>query len=746
MGVFRPTNAPPIFEGMLPTSLREDARTKSSMNRIFAGLAALAILIHTGLAAELNRVQAARIANVVGQILQQAHFRQQRLDDHVSSMFLTNYLNALDYNHMIFLQSDVDSFRGKYATKLDDALRNGDVNPAFQIFQVYLERLTERNILVQKLLKQEFDYTEDESFIAQRNKEPWPEDDAASAKLWRQRIKYELLQARLAKEKAEETIGLISRRYNRLEKTMTELDTSDVLQTYLTALAHAYDPHSDYMSPSEATNFDIQHISLSLSGIGAQLIWDDGYTKIRELIPGGPAALSNQLRPGDKIVAVAQAEGEPVDVVEMPLSKVVDMIRGKKGTEVRLTVVPAKNPDNKKVISLTRDEIKFKEQFAKARVYDFTGEDGKKERVGVVTLPQFYDNCADHVKTLINRLKKEGVDSLVLDLRRNGGGILDEAVELTGLFIKTGPVVQVKEPKREPHVLEDKNSNVVWSGPLVVAVGKLSASASEIVAAALQDHGRALIVGDQSTHGKGTVQQVLALESIITDRRQVPSPGKLKLTVSKFYRIDGGSTQKQGLTPDVILPSLYDYLDIGEASLDNSLPPDRTTPAEFTPQDQVKPFVSELQANSKARVATSKDFAYVLEDIEQVKKRKEDKAISLNEKKRIAEKDEDKARTEARKKERLSRTKNTNIIWDLDLDMVEAEQPLKAYTGEKKDEYALSQKKTPEPDEEDEAEESETDPLIDAHLDETLQILRDYKAALSGKAGKQAASVTTKKE
>lgn len=713
------------------------------MNRIFAGLVALALLIPNVLGAELNRVQAARIANVVGQILQQAHFRQARLDDHISSMFLTNYLNALDYNHMIFLQSDVDSFRAKYATKLDDALRSGEVNAAFQIFSVYLERLAERNILVQKLLKQEFDFTEDESFIAQRNKEPWPEDDAAAAKLWRQRIKYELLQARLAKEKPDETIGLISRRYNRLEKTMTESETTDILEIFLGALARAYDPHSDYMSPREATNFDITHISLSLSGIGAQLIADDGYTKIRELIPGGPAAISNQLKPGDKIVAVAQGEGEAVDVVEMPLNKVVDLIRGKKGTEVRLTVVPAKNPDSKKVISLVRDEIKFKESFAKARVYDFPADDGKTERVGVITLPQFYDNCADHVKTLINRLKMEGVDSLVLDLRRNGGGILDEAVELTGLFIKKGPVVQVKEPKREAIVLEDKNSGVAWSGPLVVAVGKLSASASEIVAAALQDHGRALVVGDQSTHGKGTVQQVLALESIITDRRQVPSPGKLKLTVSKFYRIDGGSTQKQGLTPDIVLPSIYDYLEIGEGSLENALPPDRIAKADYNQQDQVKAYVSELQAASKARIATSKDFAYLLEDIEQVKKRKEDKAISLNEAKRIAEKDEDKARADARKKERQSRTKSTGNIWELDLDMVEAEKPLQPYTGEKPDEYALSQKTTPE-EGEDEEEESGADPLVDPHLEETLNITRDYRAALMGKAGKQTAGTAQK--
>jgi carboxyl-terminal processing protease len=735
-----------VFQPPQPTGGDRAAgrlRKEIRMNRLIAGLFALAVFVQTGLGAEVTRVQANRIGNVVGRVLEQAHFRQAPLSDTISGQFLTNYLNALDYNHMIFLQSDVDTFKAKYTTKLDDALRAGDVSPAFQIYQVYLDRLAERNILVQKLLKQEFDFSEDETFIPGRNKEPWPKDDAEAAKLWRQRVKFELLQSKLANEKPEETIGLISRRYNRLEKTWSEFDTGDILQIYLSALAHAYDPHSDYMSPSEAQNFNITHISLSLSGIGAQLVWEDGYTKIRELIPGGPAALSKQLRPGDKIVAVAQAEGEAVDVIEMRLNKVVDMIRGKKGTEVRLTVVPAKDPDTKKVISLVRDEIKFKEQFAKAKVYDYTTEDGEKQRIGVITLPQFYDNCAQHIEKLIERLKTDEVNSIVLDLRRNGGGILDEAIELTGLFIKKGPVVQVKEPRKDATVLEDRKGEVAWDGPLVVAVGKLSASASEIVAAALQDYGRALIVGDQSTHGKGTVQQVLPLEQIIQDRRQVPNPGNLKLTVSKFYRIAGNSTQRQGLTPDIVLPSIYDHLDIGEASLDNALPPDQTTPATYSAMDLVKPYLTELEANSKARVAANKDFAYIIEDIEQVKKRKDDKAVSLNEQKRLAEKEEDKARTDSRKKERASRTKSAAQIYELDLDMVAAETPLRVFTGEKtKEEAELVQAAPPVTDGE-EVEDPETNPLVDPHLDETLQIMRDYMAALANKGRKP---VVTKKD
>jgi len=492
------------------------------------------------------------------------------------------------------------------------------------------------------------------------------------------------------------------------------------------------------MSPSEAANFDIQHISLSLTGIGAQLVWEDGNTKIKDLIPGGPAALSKQLRPSDKIIAVAQGSEEPVDVVEMPLKKVVDMIRGKKGTEVRLTVVPAKSPDTKKVITLIRDEIKFKEQFAKARVYDYTDAEGVAQKIGVVTLPQFYDNCASHVETLIERLKKENISALVLDLRRNGGGILDEADQHTGLNIKKGPVVQVKEPRREATVLNDGSSKVAWDGPLVVAVGKLSASASEIVAGALQDYGIAVVVGDQSTHGKGTVQQVLSLETVV-QKSSVENPGKLKMTVSKFYRVSGSTTQKQGVTPDIILPSIYDYLDIGEAALDNPLPADQTTPANYTPVDQVKPFLSELQAASKVRVSQSKDFGYLLEDIEDVKKRKEEKTISLNEKVRIEEREEDKARIEKRKKERAARTKPSSHIFELDLDMAMANQPLQPFNPNKAKEEAELTQAAPATGEGAELDgediESENDPLVDPHLDETIEITRHYLALLA-KGGK----------
>ena len=385
------------------------------MNRILAGILSLAfflsfpVRIEAAKTESLNQLQAGRVAFYVGEILKRLHYRQSPLDDKVSGMFLTNYLNALDYTHMIFLQSDVDEFTEKYATRLDDRIESGVVTPAFEIYDRYMERLTERNILVQKMLKQEFDFTEHESFTPSRHDQPWPKDDAEAARLWRQRIKYDLLQARLSKEKDEDALQRISRRYQLLEKTMSDFDRTDILQMYLTSLAQAYDPHSDYMSPQEAENFNITHITLSLVGIGAQLVWEDGYTKIKELLPEGPAAKSKLLMPGDKIVAVAQGDEEPVDVIEMRLNKVVEMIRGKKGTEVRLTIIPAKNPETRQVISIIRNEVKFQDALAQARVFELKDEDGQTQRLGVINLPQFYDNCAAHVETLINSLKKENV-------------------------------------------------------------------------------------------------------------------------------------------------------------------------------------------------------------------------------------------------------------------------------------------------------------------------------------------------
>lgn len=697
---------------------------------------------------ELTMEESGQIANVVGRVLEQLHFRQAHLNDEMSATFLRNYLNALDYTHMILLQTDVDEFEKKFKHRLDDYVLKGDVAPAFEIFDRYLERLSAVQLLVQKLAPQEFDFSTGEEFQPDRNKLPWPADDLERAKLWKQRIKYELLAGRLTKEKPETTRDNISRRYTRMERTMKEFEKPDILQSYLTALARAYDPHSDYMSPAEAVNFDIHNIKLSLTGIGAQLIWKDGYTEIKELVPGGPADLGKELKPGDRIIAVAQGESEAVDVIDLRLDKVVNLIRGEKGTEVRLTLIPAADPEGRKIIRITRDEVKLREQFAKARVYDMPLDGGRSLRLGVVNLPQFYDGCADHVNTLIERLKKENIEGLVLDLRRNGGGILEEAVRLTGLFIRRGPVVQVKEPTPKPMVLMDRNPRQSYDGPLIVLVSKLSASASEIVAAALQDYGRAIIVGDQTTHGKGTVQQVLALENIIS-QKGFPNPGKLKLTVSKFYRIAGGTTQKEGVIPDVILPSLFDYMDIGEASLENCLPANKIKPADYTAVANLLPFLAPLKDSSHARVMKEQEFAYLQEDIQQVKRRQENKLVSLNEQKRKDEIDQNKARAESRKKERAARPPSLAKVYDLDLKSVEDNLPLalvepravearKTLAGGvaiKSDSANLAAGTNPkvESGKEGDSGDPEADildldkePEHDAHLDEGLHILIDY--------------------
>jgi carboxyl-terminal processing protease len=714
------------------------------MKLLFQGFLAVVILAAgpASRAVDFTMQQSARIAYHVGQVLENLHYRRAPIDDTISEKFLKNYLDTLDYNHLIFLKSDVDEFNAAYGKKLDDTLASAktppDVKPAHKIFDRYLNRLTERKALVGRLVNEKFDYAVEESIVANRHKEEFPKDEKEAEELWRGRIKYELLSARLGKETEEEARTRIAKRYDRLEKTMREFDNEEILQTYLDSLAHVYDPHSDYMGPTEAAEFDIKHISLKLSGIGATLQWDDGYTKVVSLVPGGPAALSKAIQPNDKIVAVAQEKGEPVDVVEMRLNKVVQMIRGKSGTTVTLTIIPAKSTEGsaRKTISIVRDEIKLKDQFAKARIYDHKGADGKVQRLGFVELPQFYDNCAEHVETLIARLKKEKIEGLVLDLRHNGGGILEESVNLVGLFIEKGPVVQVRDVnEKTPRVYEDKDPKVAWSGPLVVLTGRLSASASEITAAALQDYGRALIVGDQTTHGKGTVQQVLDLERLLRRSEDtMPSPGKVKVTVSKFYRVAGSTTQKQGVKPDIILPSLYDYLDIGEASLENALEADSIAPAKYTTLASLNKYVPELEKVSKARVEKSKDFAYMLEDITLLKKNKEDKTVSLNEKKRIEERDTLKAKTDARKKERAARPASDEKVWDVTLETVEKGKPLALWDPKKKDDEdkpIVAPKSDPDA-EDDDADDS--GPIFDAQLIESLNILRDFTRLQAGQA------------
>ena len=711
-----------------------------------------------GQAVELSEKDSGKIARVVGFLLSQTHFKRTPLNNDISTAFLRKYMESLDYSRMVFLQSDYDEFEAKYGTLLDNLTKRGDVSPAFEIHKRYFTRLKTAHSWLEEIIWTNFDFTIDESFIADRTKTNWPANEEEARELWRKRIKYEVLGTRLGKRRGVEAMKTklnngevarkddgtpvklydiktekekILRRYERFLRVRTEMDSGDVLQVYLTALSNGYDPHSDYFSPREAENFEINNIKLSLTGIGARLQWDDGYTKLIELVPGGPAIRSKKLKPGDRITAVAQGEeGEAVDVIEMELDKVVDKIRGEKGTMVRITIIPVDAADDSETreVRLIRDKIKLTDSLAKSQVIDYPGGGDSQPRLGVINLPQFYENCARDVALILERFRKEKVSGVVLDLRRNGGGLLPEAVKLAGLFIDQGPMVQVIDSRRRKQILQDNDAKIGYDGPMIVLVGKLSASASEIVAAALQDYGRALIVGSLSTHGKGTVQTVMPLNNWV----RLPDSGKLKLTVSKFYRVVGSTTQKQGVTPDLILPSPYDYMEIGEASLPNCLEADHTEKLNYRRVNRVAGRIEPLTKLSNERVKDDQDFAYILEDIEILKKRLEDKSISLNETKRLSEKDEEKAKRDTRRKERKTRGDAKETVFDLTIKMIKTNTEL----GDEveNEEKPIRLEETPEDGEEvEELEEEEDQPKLDPHMRETLHILHDYIKLLDPK-------------
>ena len=711
-------------------------------------------------AVQLSDEDSGKIARVVGFLLSQTHFKRAALDDEISKQFLRKYMESLDYSRMVFLQSDFDEFSKKYGTLLDNLTKRGNVSPAYEIHKRYISRLKKSHSWLDEIINKEFDFNINETFTPDRTKTNWPQNEEDAKDLWRKRIKYEVLGNRLSKRRSVEALKAknkgsqsikksdgtpvkpydikeekekILRRYERFLRVRTEMDSGDVLQYYLTALSNGYDPHSDYFSPREAENFEINNIKLSLTGIGARLQWDDGYTKLIELVPGGPAIKSKKLKPGDRIVGVAQGEeGESIDVFEMELDKVVDKIRGEKGTIVRLTIIPADAADDSetKEVRLIRDKIKLTDSLAKGQVIDYPD----MPRLGVIDLPQFYENCARDVNLILDRFKKEKVNGIVLDLRRNGGGLLPEAVKLAGLFIEQGPMVQVIDSRQRKQVLQDNDAKIGYNGPMIVLVGKLSASASEIVAAALQDYGRSVIVGSQSTHGKGTVQTVMPLTNWV----RINDPGKLKLTISKFYRIAGGTTQKQGVKPDLILPSPYDYMEIGEASLPNSLAADHTDPLNYRRLNLVTDYIQKLSSKSIDRIKKNQDFEYILDDIETLKKRLTDKSFSLNEAKRLKEKDEDKAKREIRKKERKDRGKTDETIYDVTIKMIQKNIAL----GEEVEEEEKPIRLKEENDDEDSEEEEEEDASkLDPHLRETLQILQDYIKLLDPK--KQIAGKST---
>ncbi|MEY4483561.1 MAG: hypothetical protein RL693_1013, partial [Verrucomicrobiota bacterium] len=603
----------------------------------------------------------AAVTELTTKILESSQFAHHRLDDDLASKFLDRYLDTLDGGHMVFLQSDIGEF-AQFRPQLAQATtRSGDTSPAQIIFQRYIERLDQRSTYVTNLLKTEpFDFSANERYQYDRKNAARPVDLDAAQQLWRQQLRFEYLQEKLAGKKESDIVKTLSNRSARLVQTMRKINDQTVLEMYLNALARVYDPHSDYMGREQLASFNIG-MNLSLVGIGATLQSEDGYCKIQGLVTGGPAARSGVLNNGDRIVGVANGDSkEFTDLVDMPLPQVVDLIRGTKGTTVRLSVIPAGDADSaaRKTIAIVRDEIKLEDQQAKARIVDLPAADGKTERIGVIDLPGFYQSkgtsATADVAKLIHKLQQEGVGGLILDLRRNGGGSLEEAINLTGLFIPSGPVVQTRTLDGRVEVGSDRDSQTLYGGPLVVLVSRFSASASEIVAGALQDYGRAIIVGDTSTFGKGTVQTIVPLAQVMQENGLKPSedPGALKVTISKFYRPSGQSTQLAGVKSDIVLPSLTDMPEVGESELENPLPWDTIPAANFAGNDLVQPHITALKSLSARRIAKDTDFAELQQDRAQFEKNRETKSVSLNEAERRREKAEAEARIETRKKER----------------------------------------------------------------------------------------------
>jgi len=600
-----------------------------------------------------NTVDSRQVAITVAKLLEQAHFTRQKLDSSMSRKVLDTYLESLDYTKLFFTQEDIDKFNQKYDGTLDQDLIVGNVQPARDIYGTFKERVESRAAKIRKLVNENFTFKSTRTVALDRRKEPWPANEQDADNLWRDRIEGELLQEKLNKLAIDPGPKVVSKRYDQLVKNLEERDDNDVLQLFLNAVAQTYDPHSEYLGKGDLESFEI-NMRLSLTGIGAELRVEDGYAKIERLIPGGPAQMSGKVNVGDRIAAVSQGKDNFVDVVDMKLEKVVELIRGKKGSTVRLQIIPSdtSDPSKRKVVELVRDNVKLTEQEAKAELIDRTLPDGTTQKLGWITLPSFYQDMersrtgkstSRDVAALIKRLEQEGIQGLVIDLRRNGGGSLDEAIKMTGLFITQGPVVQVKESGGDIEVLKDRDPSVAYSGPLIILVNKLSASASEIFAAALQDYGRAVIVGDSSTFGKGTVQTLLELGRFIPLLGGSSNDaGALKLTVQKFYRVAGGSTQLHGVSSDVVLPSLSDNAEIGESALEHPLAYDEVEPAAIDVANNHKQlFIDDLKKRSTNRIAQDQSFQDILADAKELKDRLKSNRLSLNEKNRRDQLDKD---------------------------------------------------------------------------------------------------------
>ncbi len=578
------------------------------------------------------------ISQQVTRLIENLHYSRPRIDNSLSSAILDRYLDTLDGNRLYFLSSDISSF-GRYRYELDDRARDGELEPVFEIFNVFRARTEERIAYALTLLEQEPDFTIDESFRFDRSEMAWPSTDEEIQDVWRRHIKNAGLSLVLTGKTWEETAEILQERYERVLTRIVQLTADDVFATFMNAMAHTMDPHSSYMSPRDSEEYRIQ-MSLSYDGIGASLQLTNDYVTVINVIAGGPAQLDGQLKPEDRITGVAQGDdSEVVDVIGWRLDDVVQIIRGPGGTVVRLQILPAGAAPGspERVLSLIRDKVKLEEQAAKSDRLEISHE-GNPYHIGVIRVPSFYLDYAaltrgeeDYTSTtrdverLVGELETEGIDGLVLDLRQNGGGHLSEATELSGLFIERGPVVQLRQTRRNIEVLDDPMPGVVYDGPLAVLVDRYSASASEIFAAAIQDYQRGIVIGQQ-TFGKGSVQNLFNLDRFI----RAPGYGQLTLTIGKYYRVTGGSTQHRGVIPDIELPSLVDTNTVGESTRDTALPWDQIDPTRFRAETSLEPAIQLLTERHTARAANDPDYNFLLADVAAFGKLRERETVSLN--------------------------------------------------------------------------------------------------------------------
>jgi carboxyl-terminal processing protease len=635
--------------------MKEIESMKRSIILLFIGL--LAFQAQASLPADTTQLKPKAVygkeAKVIAYILDNNHYRKILLNDSLSSVILDQFIKSLDNNKTYFTTEDLKGFE-KYRYQIDDLTKSENVDVAYEIYAVFKKRFDERiNYITSKLVFENFDYSADEYYETDRDKEPWCKNVTELNEVWRKIIKNQALSLKLTGKSKEDIQKLLKERYERLVKTYTrDVSAEDIFSMYMNSITESYDPHTNYFSPAAADRFK-QSISLSLEGIGARLQTDNDYTKVVEVIPGGPAQKSNLVHVNDRIVAVAQGEsGDLVDVVGWRIDDVVKLIKGPKGTKVKLKILSSELGVNAlpQEIVLVRDKIKLEDQEAKSKTINYQ-KNGKNLKLGVITLPGFYMDFDEYqkgnpnytsttrdVQKLIKELQVEGIDGIVLDLRNNGGGSLAEAIDLTGIFIKNGPVVQVKNSANRVEVGTDDDPNIVYNGPLVVLTNRFSASASEIFAGAIQDYHRGVVVGE-STYGKGTVQTVIDLDKFINDPKN--EVGQLKLTFQKFYRVTGSSTQHKGVTPDVKLPTALDPEQFGESSSPSALPWDeiRGTMYQKTPVINDK-VIAGLNKSYNERLKHDPALSRFVNETEETRKNLHDTKISLNETTRKKEMEE----------------------------------------------------------------------------------------------------------